>query len=141
MRSCRRKTAMGAHFSRRVPRRALGRNRIEEVKSEMKIRLGNQSLRIRISLREAEMLCNRETVSASLRLSPIDEFEFELSCWNLSIAEVHLEPKKLIASIPEGAAIQLMRERGFTFRQEQMADTDNPLKLEVEIDFEKAERS
>jgi hypothetical protein len=104
----------------------------------MKIRLGNQSFRIRISLREAEMLCKRETITTSLRLSPIDEFAVELTCWNLSIAEVKLEPKKLIASIPESAAIQLMRERGFTFQQEQKADTAPPLKLEVEIDFEKA---
>ena len=106
----------------------------------MKIRLSNQSLRIRISMQEAEKLCHRETIATSLRLSPIDEFAVELTCWNLAIAEVHLEQKKIIASIPESAAIQLTSERGFTFRQEQAADTRNPLKLEVEIDLEKAQR-
>jgi hypothetical protein len=106
----------------------------------MKIRLGDQSLRIRITLAEAAKLSNGENITASIRLSAIDEFEVELSCWNLSIAEVHLEPKKLIAYIPESAAIQLSQERGFTLQQEQNADSGNPLKLEIEIDLEKGKQ-
>ena len=104
----------------------------------MKVRLSNQSLRIRITAAEAETLTKREEIVVSLHLGLIDSFEVILKCWNLTVAEVCMEPKKLIASIPENVARQLMNEQGYRFNQHQETDSGSPLMLQVEVDLEKA---
>ena len=106
----------------------------------MKVRLSNQSLRIRITSAEAEMLSNGEEIVLSLQLGYIDSFEVILKCWNLTVAEVCMEPKKLIASIPESVARQLMNEHGYCFNQQQETDSGSPLMLQVEVDLEKAKQ-
>jgi|LauGreDrversion4_2_1035121.scaffolds.fasta_scaffold335918_2 hypothetical protein len=104
----------------------------------MKVRISNQSLRIRITAAEAETLNKGEEIVASLHLGFIDSFEVILKCWNLTVAEVCMEPKKLIASIPENSARQLMSEHGYRFNQHQETDSGTPLMLQVEVDLEKA---
>lgn len=103
----------------------------------MKVRIGDQSLRIRISQKEAESLNSGDTLTTFIRLSPIECFEIELRTWNLTIGEVHAEPHKLIASIPLTASQQLAAERGYSFTCEQSAHDHRPLTLEVEIDLQK----
>jgi hypothetical protein len=51
-----------------------------------------------------------------------------------------MEPKKLIASIPESVARQLMNEDGYCFHQQQETDSGSPLMLQVEVDLEKAKQ-
>jgi hypothetical protein len=104
----------------------------------MKVRLSNQSLRIRITPAEAEMLSIGEEVLVTLHLGLIDSFEVILKCWNLTLAEVGMEPKKLIVSIPESVAMQLISERGYCFNQRQETDSGSPMFLQVEVDLEKA---
>jgi hypothetical protein len=104
----------------------------------MKVRLSNQSLRIRISSSETAMLNKGEEIITSLNLSIIDSFEVILRCWNLTVAEVCMEPKKLIVSIPESVAMQLRSERGYCFNQQQDTDNGSPMFLQVEVDLEKA---
>jgi hypothetical protein len=106
----------------------------------MKVRLSNQSIRIRITSAEAETLVNGEEIVVSLHIGFIDSFEVILKCWNLTVAEVCLEPKKLIASIPENVARQLMNEDGYCFHQHQETDSGRPLMLQVEVDLEKAKQ-
>ena len=106
----------------------------------MKVRLSNQSLRIRITSSEAETLSKGEEIVVSLNLGFIDSFEVILKCWNLTVAEVCMEPKKLIASIPESVARQLMNEDGYCFHQQQETDSGSPLMLQVEVDLEKAKQ-
>ena len=106
----------------------------------MKVRLSNQSLRIRITSAEAEVLCNGEEIVVSLHLGFIDSFEVILKCWNLTVAEVSMESKKLIAYIPESVAAQLMSERGYCFNQQQEAENNSPLLLQIEVDLEKAKQ-
>ena len=106
----------------------------------MKVRLSNQSLRIRISSAEAETLSKGKEIVVTLHLGFIDSFEVILKCWNLTVAEVCMEPKKLIASIPESVARQLMNEQGYRFNQHQETDNGSPLLLQVEVDLEKAKQ-
>jgi len=103
----------------------------------MKVRLSNQSLRIRISSEEAEQLIKGEEIISSLKLNVIDSFEVILKSWKLSIGEISLEAKKLIASIPESATTSLLKERGYSFQQQQETDIENPLIWVVEVDLEK----
>jgi hypothetical protein len=103
----------------------------------MKIRISDQSLRIRLSQEEAQSLHSGATLSARLCLNALDEFEFELKKWHLAIGEVNAERNKLIASIPLEAAHQLASTRGYIFRSEQAADKNKPLELEIEIDLAK----
>jgi hypothetical protein len=49
-----------------------------------------------------------------------------------------MEPKKLIVSIPESVAMQLISERGYCFNQRQETDSGSPMFLQVEVDLEKA---
>jgi hypothetical protein len=104
----------------------------------MKVRIGDQSLRVRISPHEAEALERGAHLSVNLRLNVIDTFSLELHAWHLSIAELHSESNLLKLSIPREAAQQLVAERGYSFRSEQPSGNQNPLLIEVEIDLEKA---
>jgi hypothetical protein len=103
----------------------------------MKIRIGDQSLRVRLSTEEADALEKGASLSTSLRLNAIDSFEFELRTWNLSIGEVHSEKHKLIASIPQHASHQLATVKGFLYRCQQASGMHPDLTLEVEIDLQK----
>lgn len=107
----------------------------------MKIRMGDQSLRMRLSPEEAQALKKEAFISTRLQLNHIDSFEIELRTWHLSIGEVHAEKNKLIASIPIEAAGHLLDIQGYTFRSEQLVGMKNALILEVEIDLEKAKHS
>ena len=103
----------------------------------MKIRISDQSLRIRLSQQEADSLYAGATLSTRLSLNALDEFEFELKTWHLAIGEVNAERNKLIASIPLEAAHQLATIPGYRFIAEQSADNNKPLELEIEIDLAK----
>ncbi len=103
----------------------------------MKIRISDQSLRIRLSQQEADSLYAGATLSTRLSLNALDEFEFELKTWHLAIGEVNAERNKLIASIPLEAAHQLATIPGYRFIAEQATDNNKPLELEIEIDLAK----
>jgi hypothetical protein len=107
----------------------------------MKIRISDQSLRVRISAEEANALEKGAFISTSLRINAIDTFEFELRTWNLNIGEVHSEKHKLVASIPHPAAHQLATDKGFVYRCEHTSGTLPDLTLEVEIDLQKAKHT
>jgi hypothetical protein len=107
----------------------------------MKIRISDQSLRVRLSGQEGLMLEKGNALSASLTFSAIDQFIFELRTWNLTIGEVHLEKNKIIASIPATAAASLAHERGYCFTCEQLSDSEPALQLDIEIDLEKTTNS
>jgi len=107
----------------------------------MKIRISDQSLRVRLSSKEALLLERGDELNASLTFSAIDQFVFELRTWNLTIGEVHLEKNKIIASIPATAATSLAHERGYCFTCEQLSDSKPALQLEIEIDLEKTANS
>ena len=103
----------------------------------MKIRISDQSLRIRLSQQEAQLLHSGAILSTRLCLNALDEFEFELKTWHLAIGEVSTERNKLKVSIPLEAAHQLSSTRGYIFRSEQAADKNTPLESEIEIDLAK----
>jgi hypothetical protein len=103
----------------------------------MKIRISDQSLRIRLSQQEAESLHAGTSLSTSLNLNALDQFAIELKVWHLAIGEVNTERNKLIASIPVEAAHQLATIPGYRFIAEQAADNNKPLELEIEIDLAK----
>jgi hypothetical protein len=103
----------------------------------MKIRISDQSLRIRLSTDEAMALEKGAIITSTLRLNTIDVFAVELKTWHLTIGEVHSGQNKLIVSIPQDAAEKLVREPQFIFLSEQGAETQTPLSLEVEIDLQK----
>jgi hypothetical protein len=107
----------------------------------MKIRIGDQSLRIRLSMEEARTLAKESIVTTSLCLNAMDNFEIELRPWHLEIGEVHTERNKLTASIPLTAARRLHEEKGYSFQCEQEVSGLPPLRLEVEIDLQKAQHS
>jgi hypothetical protein len=103
----------------------------------MKIRISDQSLRIRLSRHEAEALCNEEVLTTELTLNALDQFVIELRTWHLAIGEVNSERHKLIASIPLEAAQQLASTSGYRFSNEQASNKTEPLLLEIEIDLAK----
>lgn len=103
----------------------------------MKIRISEQSLRIRLSQQEAESLHAGATLSTSLSINALDQFAIELKAWHLAIGEVNTERNKLIASIPQEAAHQLATNPGYRFITEQAADNNKTLELEIEIDLAK----
>lgn len=107
----------------------------------MKIRIGDQSLRLRISAAEAEALHNGKELTTTLRLNAIDVFEVVLRTWNLSIAEVQYQANQLTASIPLEASHHLVNTRGYTFDSRQQGADGAPLSFEVEIDLEKAKHA
>ena len=107
----------------------------------MKIRIGDQSLRLRISAAEAEALHQGKEITTTLHFNAIDVFEVVLRSWNLSIAEVLYEGHKLTVSIPVVASQLLVNTRGYIFRSEQHGADASPLMLEVEIDLEKAKHA
>jgi hypothetical protein len=107
----------------------------------MKIRIGDQSLRVRISAAEAEALHQGKEITTTLHFNAIDVFEVVLRTWNLSIAEVHYQANQLTASIPLEASQHLVTTRGYTFRSEQQGADGKPLSFEVEIDLEKAKHA
>jgi hypothetical protein len=104
----------------------------------MKIRIGDQSLRVRISAAEAEALHQGKEITTTLHFNAIDAFEVVLRTWNLSIGEVHYQANQLITSIPLEASQNLANTRGYTFRSEQLGANGTPLSFEVEIDLVKA---
>ncbi|MFN5621024.1 MAG: DUF7009 family protein [Flavobacteriales bacterium] len=104
----------------------------------MKVRISDQSLRIRISPAEAQQLSEGNTLQTHLQLNTIDVFSVTLQSWNLSIGEVHAEEKSLMLSIPNAAAQDLAHQPGYTFSGEQQNEPSAPLKFSVEIDLEKA---
>jgi hypothetical protein len=103
----------------------------------MKIRISDQSLRIRLSQQEAQSLYAGRTLSTSLSLNALDQFAFELKTWHLAIGEVNPERNKLIVSVPQEAAHQLATIPCYRFLSEQAADNNKPLQLEIEIDLAK----
>ena len=103
----------------------------------MKIRISDQSLRIRLSQQEAQSLHAGATLSTHLCLNALDEFAFDLKTWHLAIGEVNSERNKLTVSIPLEAAHQLATIPGYRFIAEQSADNNKPLQLEIEIDLAK----
>ena len=103
----------------------------------MKIRISDQSLRIRLSQQEAQSLHAGATLSIHLCLNALDEFAFDLKTWHLAIGEVNSERNKLTVSIPMEAAHQLATTSGYIFRSEQAADIKKSLELEIEIDLTK----
>jgi hypothetical protein len=107
----------------------------------MKIRISDQTLRMRLTKDEALSLQRGAHVVTSLQLNFIDVFEIELHSWNLSIGEVHFEKNKLKASIPHSAAKQLSHENGYVYRCEQQASQASALILEVEIDLQKVKQA
>ena len=107
----------------------------------MKIRIGDQSLRVRISADEAEILNKGKEIKTSLRFNTIDAFEVVLRTWNLSIAEVHYQAHQLTASLPLDAPQHLLNTPRYAFRSEQQGVDGRPLLLEVEIDLEKAKHA
>ena len=105
----------------------------------MKVRIGNQSLRIRITPTEAKALSSGTTITTTLNLTAIESFAIELRQWNLIIGQVHTEQGKLIASVPKADVEQLIATPGYTFLCEQESgETQKPIKLEIEIDLQKA---
>lgn len=103
----------------------------------MKIRISDQSLRIRLSQQEAQSLYAGATLSTSLSLNALDQFAIVLKTWHLAIGEVNTERNKLIASIPQEAAHQLATIPGYRFLAEQAAHGNKPLEFEIEIDLAK----
>ena len=103
----------------------------------MKIRISDQSLRIRLSQEEAQSLHSGATLSTRLCLNALDEFELELKTWHLAIGEVSTERNKLTVSIPLEAAHQLATIPGCRYISEQAAENNKPLQLEIEIDLAK----
>jgi hypothetical protein len=103
----------------------------------MKIRISDQSLRIRLSQQEAQSLNAGATLSTSLCLNALDEFAFDLKTWHLAIGEVNSEKNKLTVSIPMDAAHQLTSTSGYIFHSEQATDIKKPLELRIEIDLAK----
>jgi hypothetical protein len=107
----------------------------------MKIRISDQSLRIRLTADEALALEKGAFITTSLRFNTIDLFEVELHNWNLTIAEVQSEKNKLIVSMPPDAVRKLVHEPGYLFQYEQENGAETALKLEVEIDLQKAKHT
>lgn len=107
----------------------------------MKIRISDQSLRIRLSEQEASALEHGAFITSSLRLNAIDTFEIELHTWHLNIGEIQSEKNKLVVSIPQEAASQLAHDNGFLYRCKQESHTLPSLTIEVEIDLQKAKHS
>jgi len=107
----------------------------------MKIRISDQSLRIRLTIEEAQALEKGAFITTSLHLNAIDDFRIELHMWHLNIGEVHSEKNKLSVSIPQQAVRQLAHETGYLFRCEQESHEHPALTLEVEIDLQKAKHS
>jgi hypothetical protein len=107
----------------------------------MKIRISDQSLRIRLSTDEAIALEKGAFITTVLQLNSIDRFEVELSTWHLTIGEVQREPNKLLIFIPHIATQKLLNEPGFMFHCEQESQSPSPLRLEVEIDLQKVKRT
>ena len=103
----------------------------------MKIRISDQSLRVRISRDEARALCVGQTISTTLRLNTIDRFEVALQTWHLTIGEVISEAASLVISIPIAAASKLAEENDYIFSCQQPSDSSSPLVLSVEIDLQK----
>ena len=66
----------------------------------MKIRLSNNSIRIRINQDELLKLSQNETVSLSVRFSIYDCLICELTPWNLEVLEAKFESGKLTVNIP-----------------------------------------
>jgi hypothetical protein len=103
----------------------------------MKIRISDQSLRVRLSGEEAMQLSEGQTLQTTLRLNAIDSFEFALQSWHLAIGEVHEEPGRLLISIPTEAAQRLATERDYRFTTQQNTDSIQPLVITIEIDLQK----
>jgi hypothetical protein len=104
----------------------------------MKVRIGDQSLRIRLTEAEAKRLSEGDAVRTRLQLNAIDVFTVELTSWNLSIGEVHFGDKTLLVSIPVQNAQQFTHQQGYSYQSEQQVNPVSPLKFSVEIDLEKA---
>jgi hypothetical protein len=107
----------------------------------MKIRIGDQSLRVRLFKEEAMQVYEGNAVFTELRLNAIDVFTIELRSWNLTIAEIHFEDHQLHISIPEEAAHHIATQAGYCYRFDSPSDAAKPVKLTVEIDFEKVPHS
>jgi hypothetical protein len=103
----------------------------------MKIRISEQSLRVRLSSEEATALNEGETLRTNLRLNAIDTFEVILQPWHLAIGEVHAEAEGLRISIPTEAARRLALEHDYIFTERQPADSAHPLVISIEIDLQK----
>jgi hypothetical protein len=103
----------------------------------MKVRISDQSLRIRISKKEANALREGAIITTAIQLSPIERFEVELLTWNLTIGEVHTATNKLVVSIPFGEAERLITEIGYTYTSQQFVYTRQSWTLEIEIDLQK----
>ena len=103
----------------------------------MKIRISEQSVRVRLSREEAQALCDGQTISTTLRLNTIDRFEVALQTWHLTIGEVITEASSLVISIPMAAASKLAKENDYIFSCQQPSDSSSPLVMSVEIDLQK----
>lgn len=103
----------------------------------MKIRISDQSVRVRISRDEAIALCEGQTIATTLRLNTIDRFEVALQTWHLTIGEVISEASRLVISIPVASASKLAEENDHLFSCQQPTDNSSPLVLSVEIDLQK----
>lgn len=103
----------------------------------MKIRISEQSLRVRLSQAEAQALHEGQTLRTTLRLNAIDCFEIALQSWHLSIGEVHTDNGNLLLSIPTAAASRLATERDYSYTAHQPADSPEPLVIRIEIDLQK----
>ncbi len=103
----------------------------------MKIRISDQSIRVRLSHAEALQVSNGQSVNTTLRLNAIDSFEIVLHSWHLDIGEVHEEPGRLLISMPAEAAQRLSTERDYRFTAQQNTDSVQPLVIAIEIDLQK----
>jgi hypothetical protein len=107
----------------------------------MKIRISDQSLRIRLSEEEVQRLCEEEVISTTIQLNAIDSFKVELGVWHLKIGEVQTAKNSLLVSIPQTAAQSMLQEKGYIYSCEQEVTGNSALQLEVEIDLQKATHS
>lgn len=107
----------------------------------MKVRISEQSLRMRLAEVDLERLCSEETISVQLQLDAVDSFKIELRAWHLEISEIHRSNKTLVVSIPLTAVQHMLHEKGFAYRCEQEVHGAKALLLEVEIDLQKSSHS
>ncbi|MFM9986460.1 MAG: DUF7009 family protein [Flavobacteriales bacterium] len=101
----------------------------------MKIRIRGNSIRLRLTQHEVELLSSGQKIKESTQFSLVHKLEYALQPWHLNIIEASLENHSLTISVPADMLAKWSESNEEGLYGEQSNGTDSPLKIAIEKDY------
>ena len=101
----------------------------------MKIRIRGNSIRLRLTQGEVELLSSGQPIKESTRFSLVRTLEYAVQPWHLNIIEATFENHGLTVSVPADMIAQWADSNDEGIYGEQKNGTDTSLKIAIEKDF------